>query len=766
MTFLLNRRLNGLPYLLNIAPQAPPPSPVVVTGITLSPATGVANSASGTIVGTLTATTTGGALINPVFSLLTSAGGDFQIVAGNQVAFLPGNVPAGGYSITPQVASANAATFSQTVAVTISAASVTPTGNANRFDVIPDQSAVAPGATATGKLYPNGLWAGGTATLTPTGGSAIALTIPSSGNAPVSYSHTPSAAGEVSFAATNTAGLYNPYPAPLTVFAASTGTARTLAASLTRADMVTYQRDVATGNPAGFSLSWVKGWGEVWLSVSAIAGATSGLFVRLYDALSTGATATAGTGTALHSSPAQVYGAVSATGTVRVLLPAGPYIYYADVATDAAFTNPVRIAQRFRVGVVLGLNTRSQECGMSRDYNDGGTSFTAIYTKAATWCSQDHRYGMSSYNGAVWFLQNSALSNAYPYESGEKSSSAVQEFGRLIESQLGVCVGITGSAEAGGNFDDMVGHDGSLSGGFTGTVGESVGNKFRYYWTDVSDWTGTSPYTSETHAENRTRYLAAVDWIARNYPACAVQGWATGASGQFGSDGSRATGYTRNQAVFLNEIEPTNPMVVSKESYLWNEYAGNHATMGARVDYARPGFRKLMAAELAIMGGLQTSYRGPVLVPTGTLNASARTITLSYTIAAGATLTPIGVIYTNPASTVNGATAQEIASLFAVYLSGGYQGNGQAIRISSATINSGAKTVVLALAGSGGITFADGSTAAMPSALTVHYAADFGASNSTVVPGSARGVMLADDRTGNGIPYGWHMLPALDIAVS
>lgn len=116
--------------LTNAVRPIPPVAPVV-TGITLTPATGTASSASGTIVGTLTAIVTGGALVNPVWTLLSTAGGDFQLVNGNQVAFLPANVPAGSYTVRAQVSSSNAATFPATASdpanatITVEAQSVT-----------------------------------------------------------------------------------------------------------------------------------------------------------------------------------------------------------------------------------------------------------------------------------------------------------------------------------------------------------------------------------------------------------------------------------------------------------------------------------------------------------------------------------------------------------------------------------------------------------------------------------------------------------------
>ena len=643
---------------------------------------------------------------------------------------------------------------------------------ANRFDIVTASSVVAVGSAVQVTVYPNASFPSGTIVLAGTNGSfssspTIALTRGST--TPVSVTYMPATSGEHTIGTTNTAGLYNPYPAPLTVFASASGTPQSLSVSLTRSDMTTYQRDAPSGNPTGFSLSWAKGWGEVWLSVTAIAGATSGLWVRLYDAMSAGASSSVGSGSALHASPVQVYGPVSAMGAVRVLLPAGPYIYYADVATDAAFTNPVRIAQRFRVGVVIGHFSRSQESGLSRSYAyTGNTSLPTSYKKTATWVAFDYRYPD---NDSGWYVHDGISPDPYSYHYSEGSSSGAQEIGRLIESQLGVCVGIAGSSATGGGLDSMVNHDGSLAGGFAGTLGAAVGSKFRYFWMATGSWDGVdSNYPAETHTEVRTRAFGAVDWIAKNFPSCAVIGWVTSASGLFGNDGSRATGFTRNQMIIMNEIEPSNPMVVSKENYNWNEYNSSHATMSARVDYVRPGFRKIMAAELAAMGGFQTTARGPTLAMTGTFKASARVISIPYTLPAGASaLQSIGLTYSNPNPvTINGATAQEIAGLFAVYGPGGYQGNGTAIKIDTATINAAAKTIDLALTGSTGVTYADGTTGAAPTGFNVQFAADFGASNSALVPGSGRSAVITDDRVdaANAIPYGWHMLPSLDIAIS
>ena len=641
---------------------------------------------------------------------------------------------------------------------------------ANRFDMVLGASAVAAGSQVQVIVYPNAGFPAGNIVLSGTNGSfspSATIVLTRNSTTPVTVNYTPTAPGEHVISATNSAGLYAPYPAPLTVFSSASGTSRSLAGALTRSDMVTYQRDAPSGNPSGFSLPWAKGWGEVWLNVSAISGSTAGLWVRLFDAMSAGASTSVGTGTALHASTVQVYGAVSGPGTVRLLLPAGPHIYYADVATDAAFTNPVRIAQRFRVGVVIGHFSRSQESGLSRAYAyTGNVPLPTSYSKTATWVGFDYRY--ADYDSG-WFMHDGTTVDPYSYHYSESSSSGAQEIGRLLESQLGVCVGIAGCSATGGGLDSMVNHDGSFSGGFAGSVASAVGNKFRYLWMATGNWDGVDTnYPAETQSENRTRFTAGVDWVAKTFPACAVIGWVSSASGVFGSDGSRLLGYTRNQMILLNEIEPINPMVVSKECYSWNEYYTNHATMAARVQYVRAGFRLLMAAELAGFNGFQSANRGPRLGVTGSIRSGTRTISIPFSLAGGSALQAVGINFSNPSFTVGSASSTEVASLFAVYLPGGYQGNGKPIRIDTAVINGSAKTIDLALTGSSGVVFSDNTTGTMPSGFTVQFAADFAASNSSVPPGSNRAVMITDDRvdTANGIPHGWHMRPALDIAVS
>lgn len=161
----------------------------------------------------------------------------------------------------------------------------------------------------------------------------------------------------------------------------------------------TLQRDTFAGDPAGFTFR-NRGWGEVWLEVLSIGGATNGLWARPHDAWSAGANRAVGTGTQLHAA-VQVYGPISGAGEIRLLLPATTEMVWWDIATDAAFTNPIRIQQRVRVGQVIGLDGRSVLGTLIRTYAYGNGSAPALgttYDKVTTWGTFDTRY---DYNDAT-----------------------------------------------------------------------------------------------------------------------------------------------------------------------------------------------------------------------------------------------------------------------------------------------------------------------------------------------------------------------------
>ena len=570
-----------------------------------------------------------------------------------------------------------------------------PTSAANKYFLVLDQVAVAPGDTVTGAAYPNGLWptmSGRTITLS----NGVVINLPTTGGAAATFSFPAGTAGEYSISSSNNAGLYDPYHAPLTVFAASSGTARTLSVALgappgvgidnqpfhAPLDMTTFQRDTVTGRPKGFASSFNCGAGEVWLAISSLSGPTDGLFLQFYDAFSSGATATGGTGTQVTSGPVQVHGPITGTGTARVMLPAGAYMgLYADVATDAAMTNPVRIAQRFRVGEVMGLGTRSQRSGYVRSFPYGTQVPTGqTYAKTATLVSYDGRYGIP--DGTAWYVQDGTHQDTNQYH-GDYTSSGAQELGRLIEQEMGVCVGIAGAAGSSGGFDTFTNSDGTPSGGVIPALDYAVGGKFKWLFMCM----GGLDNGTETVADDRARQNGFTAWIAANRPACDVIGWCHGQTGWFQNNGSSAVGHATVQQI-ARDLEASNLMVISLDDTIWNEYATSnaHASMASRPYYVQSDVRKLKARLLTVRGGTQTGDRSPTLAGSGTL--SGVTARIPFKLNGASRLIFQGFNFNDPSSTVNTATGAEIASMFSAYAGAGSNyDSGPALPITSAAIN-------------------------------------------------------------------------------
>jgi hypothetical protein len=706
-----------------------------------------------------------------------------------------------------RIVASNSAGSSTTNLLTGTSTSAAPsfTGAANRYDIVMGASVAAPGGSVTGSLYPNGTWGGQTITLAAVSGSGTfspaTVATTSGSSTPVSFSYVPIVPGEHAIGTTNSGSLYNPYSAPLNVFAASAGSAQTLVVSVAPAtsgaaplDPQPRQYDTLATLAQGFSFTGAKGYGSVALNVAAIGGATTGLFAKLYDANSAGATTTAGTGTALQSTAVQVYGAISAAGTIHIMLPASLYYYYLDIATDAVFTNPVRVPQRIVVGLGIGLLGRSQEAGVAQWYYDNSTPTGETWTNTLVRYGPDYRYEP---NYVGYYRQTGAAQTASHTDGSDPNgpSGGAQAAGRIIAAEMGVNVFMIGIAATGGGVDEFINHDGSLSLAATFTFNDAgIDGKFRWLWAASLDgWDNVNSAYPGTFAEYQTRYIAAMDWVARTYPACAVQGWGGGGTGRPESDGSAAIvagvtdnpgpGAARLQSIFLNQVEPVNPMVVSKENYAWAAFCGSHGDTGSRRIYVQTGIRQLLSAELAINGGLQTQNRGPVLLTTGTASQSARVVRIYGKFNGGGGLQTVQITQLKPNYTVTfgQATASQLCDLFAVYGPGGYSGNGLAIKITGVAINysnlpTGADfSLDATLAGTTGVTYSDGSTSAFPTGLAVQYAADLQASggNGYVVwdttaspPPTSQVTMICDTQVSSPWEWGRHIRPQLDIAIT
>ena len=443
-----------------------------------------------------------------------------------------------------------------------------------------------------------------------------------------------------------------------------------------------------------------------------------------------------------------------------------PHVAYLELATDSAFTNPIRVPQRFIVGIVVNVCGASQQAEVlfnGYPYGDGSSSPAtglAFNGVVSTQNTNAGAYGTCGY----WFRHGASVTTGSTWGG---SSSAAQEFARVLSSQFGVYVGLTGSAQVGEGFTDWLAEDGSLASVGAQAAIAAVNGKFRYWW---NNWVNG---TKDTNFVPATAVAGFQIKMPTAYPACAFYGCNFGMDGVItnGSAESPAysPGYGRMQALII-AATASNPMMISFDDYHCNGQVSGHWTMASRVQWARVNGRNVADWELSAFGGRQTPNLGPVLASAGTF--SGRTITIPFTHHGGATLSALTVTENNGGISgtdfayANDATAAEIASLFSVWGPGGYYGyGGKSIAITGAVINS--SSITLTLAGSTGVVYTDSATDTLPSSLTVQFVADTNLCCAGPTWGGGRAIVLVDDQvdSGNGIPFGRHMKQALDIVV-
>ncbi len=651
---------------------------------------------------------------------------------------------------------------------------------ATRFDAVSSASSIAPSGTTTLSLIPNGNWTGGTATLAPTlgtisGGNTI--TLPSSGNATLTATYTAgSTAGAESIACTNSAGLANPWPVPLNVFASSSGSAQSIAVGSATTDPHggrlyndrTYQKDAPTGTPAGFGAGFNMGWGEVWLPLNLPSAATA-LYARFHDGDS-GATTTPGTGTVVQTA-VQVYGPLgSGQQLPRLLLPASDTAYYVDVAADSAMTNPVRIPWKFFVRDVVVHLGRSQEGGFHTSWQYGSvpgtsyanylkstciTSFSSVgdtsatdawFTTPASWARMD---------GTSTAFKNTTDGNFYI------NSAASMEMGRLWKAKKGHGVGLCGVAVVDGynaTFSAMVGTDGTPCVGLRNIATSACGGKFRYFTTNMNDGGTTLSYGQ---AGTQTAINGLIAYFAANYKACAIMsiGFRSGAGGSSAANG------TQRAADYVSTLEAADARVCTGDMATdWFTFNGGHPAWDSQVRYARRRWQSLMMTESTAFGGFGYAFgdRWPRIRSTGTRPSASATLSIPIDLPTGATAvagktweygSADGTTHFNYAAT----DTNDLIALTWVYPSGGYNGNGTSLTVSSVVVNSANSPPTL-----------DVTLASVPSGtLTVQFNSDQNYGPYTP-NGGGDPVQIFDNRDWStyGIDCGGIVLPRCDITVA
>jgi hypothetical protein len=281
------------------------------------------------------------------------------------------------------------------------------TGTAFSYDILSDDTVVAPGTGTLLTLVPRGGWWPTSCTITFAANNAAfsnpTVTPTAGSTTPVTTTLTPSTTAEIAFSATNTGGLIDPSARRLNAFAASNGTAGIITTAVQLAynpEWHHYAREIYIGNPTGWSTTWNKGWAPVQLTFQPAVNSAA-VYARMYDADSSGASTTVGTGT-LVQDWVQVYGAVlTGSHTITLMLPAGPDWWYVDLSLNSTGANPVRLNKRLSVGDHTYVVTRSAACGLGLPYQQSDSTtmpadLTVIvpYDKTATFVSGDNRYSV------------------------------------------------------------------------------------------------------------------------------------------------------------------------------------------------------------------------------------------------------------------------------------------------------------------------------------------------------------------------------------
>lgn len=643
-----------------------------------------------------------------------------------------------------------------------------PSRASTKYIATPRASSVEPGNPVVIDIEFNGVVpTSGTISATSMGsnGTLSANTITLDGTAK-SFTYTPTSAGEHNISFTNTAGLYDSIKAPLNCWAASSGSVQSLSATLRLGDQAVHYRDVPSGSPRGFSTPNTRGHGEVWVDVGQ---AVPALFARLYDRRSNGATTTQGTGTELTSGWVQVYGAMSAAGRARLLLPAiRAKQLWMDLSTSSTGADAIRVANCFAVGTIMLFSSRSQLAGYARGYampNADDNNNNAPILKSVPWYLTCESVAASPQYGGdtsgTWARVAGEQYDPPGYNQqffGEPTSNGGMEAGRLIDQQTGMMLGITGCAWIGGGYDQFLDvPSGAVNAGTMATALAATSGKAHYYFL-AGDSFDNIPVTL---ANYQSVFTKVPDWIMRNCPGVHVVGMATGASGYFGPDGSSDFGHTRMQDL-IRQQEAALAHVVSLEDYHWNAFKNGHATQGARPPYVREHIRLLLSAEMASWGGLQTQARGPVMLGVG--SHSGNVVRLPFKHGGGTTASVIVFQFPDLASFTVKATTNptDLMSMISLRPAGTRHGDGSSeYPITGATIN----FTNLPAGADGTIDVTFSANIVFP--CLANIACDFTASGGDAyTEGARKAVVMVDNVDPFGIGYGQHLRPAVDMVVN
>ena len=462
---------------------------------------------------------------------------------------------------------------------------------------------------------------------TSSGTFGLVPTIPAGAATPITVAFTPTTAGYHLVTASNTLGLVDFGYVGISAFSANTGTngvtiSQTTSQGYTVKNDSVWERDVWKGaSGGGWSSSFANGWARIDVALT-LSGATSGLFVRVFDALSVGASTAVGTGALLHDK-VQVLGALpSGAQTVRFNLPAfGLRKIYFELSADNG-TTWYRIQKRILIGHRVIMGTRSYICGLTWNWAEEYTAQTPDFlTMAGGYALATTLTGPPANNNLYpttqdWIPNDGARPGGIPSTS---TSPGVMELSRSLSNAVGVPVGVIGSAIQGGAIKDRWSQTGQIDPQrILDAIPYATNGLTKARWALVG-------YNVDAFSDDefRRNFDGVATWLRTYFTKSPILTcFELGDGYRAATNGTMLGGGFTRLDMIIRGLEEVRKDVVNSQSE-WGCYYGSsgHADRGSAVIYARDMARAMLSRTDPAFGGFvgntYVSPLGPRCHPSG-----------------------------------------------------------------------------------------------------------------------------------------------------
>ena len=418
--------------------------------------------------------------------------------------------------------------------------------------------------------------------------------------------------------------------------------------------------DVFTGNPAGFSTTYNKGYGAVPINLAA-AGAVTGITLkqRLRDNAAPGTFASPGTIIQDWVTVAGISALASGANAVTLTLPASTKFYLVDLALSNDLANGVTVSNPIGVGNVIAAAGQSLCMCMWIDYQQG-SSDPGTYVTSTT--SSGVCLAPNSFNN----LSGAAATQwAVAAAGGNYRSAFAVEFMNRMVAKTGVVCALIGQAHLGQSIEGFYPYASAsirVDLPYLKNVLNLAGNKINaFIWSQGN--------TDALYNMQRPVYAKKLqDLIAH------LASFVSGPGGLLGgfpriiapfttqdSPGQTRAQYATIQGACLDVVAADSQAVFAPCLDNGPTADGAHPSGQARVHWARNLYRVVLGAQ-----GILPLRQGPVF--TGATLASGGVVTLAVAQDGGTALTV--ALATGTGQPVGGQALSSLANQIQVFNAG------------------------------------------------------------------------------------------------